>query len=144
MNCISKREQNKLVDCYSLIAESTTSLIKDDISSDEFAMIKKYEEVRVLNIYLETPTNPMSHLYRADIDSDIHVEDNRVRLSGYDEKEDVKVTVSITEQHGDERVAVSISRKNIPTIDGPWEDDNILFRNRDDPSELNILITKEV
>lgn len=144
MNCISKQEQNKLVDCYSLITESDSSLIEDDISSDEFAMIEKYEDVRVLNVYLETPTNPMSHLYKAVINNDIHVEGNRVRLSGYDKREDVRVTINITEQHGDERVAVSISRENVPTVDGPWEDDNILFRNRDDPSELNVLITKEL
>lgn len=142
MKCITKDEHDNLLKCYINISEP--SILKEDVSIDEYQLIKKYEMIDVVNIYLETVNNPMSHLYRAQVDGDdISIQDNNVRITGYDNRENVNIALSITEHmNGNERVSVNISRNTNSSIDGPWEDDNIIFRNRERPNELNVLITK--
>lgn len=139
---VTSSESVSLLEAYMSVKPKTDKLIITEREDDDMEAISKYKHVRNVNVYVKPKDGPITQLYQAVVDPmKMNVSKGTTTMIASDKKKDVDIQVVI-DQEG--KTSIVPTGDGSESVDGPWFEQDPMFWDRGDDSELNLMIIQEV
>lgn len=139
---VTSNESKTLLEAYMSVQPKTDTQPIVEREDDDMEAISKYKNVRTVNIYVKPPDGAIAQAFQATVDPmKINVSNGTTTLIATDMKKDIDIQIVI-DQDGKTSIVPTGDRDE--HVDGPWFEQDPMFWDRGDESELNLMIIQEV
>jgi len=137
---VTSSESVSLLEAYMSIKPEETLITERE--DDDMEAISKYKGVRNVNVYVKPKDGAITQLYQAVVDPmKMNVSKGTTTMIASDKKKDIDIQVVIDQ---DGKTSIVPTGDGSESVDGPWFEQDPMFWDRGDDSELNLMIIQEV